>query len=139
MQRATSRSWAVTGGGLQGPGQPSHLICGGQTGYRFICAGGWGKSGPPWRFGFALWKQEWLDLAGLWTREALGMTWLLGPLYLRCTTQPPGLLLKLPMPRPDPKTNEVRISGWDLGRGGPTVLLTFKTSELVSYEHEVYM
>lgn len=40
MQRATSRSWEVTGEGLQGPGQPSQLICEGQTGYHFICAGG---------------------------------------------------------------------------------------------------
>lgn len=65
------------------------------------------------------------------------ITGLLGPLYLSSTTQSPGLLLKLPMPRPDPKTNEVRISGWDVGTGGPTVLLTFNTSEHVSDEHEV--
>lgn len=72
-------------------------------------------------------------------REALEMTGLQGTLYLSCTTLPPGLLLKLPMPRPDPKTNEVRISGWDSDRGGPTVLLTFKTSELISFEHKVCM
>lgn len=93
-----------------------------------------------------MWKQEWLDLAGLSTnsrpldqREALEMPGPLGPLYLSSTTQPPGLLLKLPMPRPDPKTNDIKISGWDLGRGGPTVLLRLKTSDLVCFEHEVYM
>lgn len=64
-----------------------------------------------------MWKQEWLNPVGLSKnsrtlhQRRLGDDWGPGAPYLSSTTQPPGLLLKLPMPRPDPKTSEVRISG----------------------------
>lgn len=137
VHRAPSHSWEVTE-----EGQPSQLIYVGQTGYRFLylCRRVGQGADLPGGLNWPCGTKSGLTLQGFprtVDQRGLGTDRFLRPLYVSSTTQPPGLLLKPPMPRPDPKTNEVGISGWDPCKGDPTVQPRLRTLECVSFQQEV--